>query len=267
MICEYRRPSIRTQGVELSLYADPEIYDIVHADATAEQFETLLGLASGWELRAEDGAWLEPACGSGRLLAAAEDAGFRVAGFDLEPKMIEYARSHLSSKAQLEVADLRSFSSRFDAGSVSLAFNLINTIRHLDSDAAMLEHFKEVSEVLAPGGRYVVGISLTDYSDHLIEEDVWRGERDGINVVQIVQALPPRRSRQERIVSHLVIETPGKETEHRDDRYSLRSYSPAEWNALVDASPLVQTEQYDLFGEQLPALECGYKLCILATRP
>ena len=33
-----------------------------------------------------------------------------------------------------------------------MAFNLINTIRHLPSDKAMCDHFAEISRVLAPGG-------------------------------------------------------------------------------------------------------------------
>lgn len=250
----------------MSLYSDPFVYDIVHADATEEQVTALRRLAAGWDLTPADGVWLEPACGSGRLLDALAAHGYSVAGFDREPAMVDYARRRLGARGRVELADLVAFVPPFERGSVEVAINLINTIRHLDSDDALLAHLLQIDAALTETGRYVVGISLCDYSERLADEDVWRGESEGVSVVQVVQALPPGRKREERIISHLIIQREDQaEPEHRDDRYSLRSYSPEEWSDVIERSSLVIDEVFDIFGE--PAeLDVGYVLCSLTRR-
>ena len=50
-------------------------------------------------------------------------------------------------------------------GSIDAAFNPVNTIRHLESDRAMLRHFAQMADIMKPGAIYVVGVSLIDY-DH-----------------------------------------------------------------------------------------------------
>lgn len=250
----------------MSLYSDPLIYDIVHADATGEQVAALRRLASGWNLTPADGLWLEPACGSGRLLDALADHGFPVVGFDREPAMVDYARRRLGERGRVELADLVSFVPPVERGSVEVAINLINTIRHLDSDDALLAHLRQIAEALTDSGRYVVGISLSDYTERLADEDIWRGESEGVSVVQVVQALPPGRRREERIISHLIIQRGEQsEPEHRDDRYTLRSYSPREWSEVIDRSPLAIDEVFDIFGEPTE-LDVGYVLCSLTPR-
>ena len=79
---------------EIDLYANPAIYELLHAYGTAGEVRVLESLEartrrpySSAPLR-----WLEPACGTGRYLARASVRGRRVCGFDASPAMVAYAR-------------------------------------------------------------------------------------------------------------------------------------------------------------------------------
>jgi hypothetical protein len=164
-------------------------------------------------------------------------------------------------------------------GGADLAFNLVNSVRHLRGDSQVTTHLEQMARILRPGGIYVVGISLASSSgetkgaaadDARFEEDVWRGTRGGCRVTQIVNYLPPhfhsprreRCSRWETVVSHLVIERSGG-VEHRDHRYELRTYTQEQWRRLVDRSSLRHVASVDAGGRPLEDRIPPYQLEIL----
>jgi len=179
--------------------------------------------------------------------------------------MIAYARRRLrslglGSRARLKVADMSSFASEFEEQSVALAFNTINTIRHLPDDAAFLAHFEQMSRVLRPTGIYVVGISLNAYDQEEASEDTWEGARGRCRVRQVVQYLPPdRRRRVEEVFSHLAITRPSG-TETRDDRYGLRAYNRRQWRRLLLRSKLEIVEVTSDRGESMQDHDGNYFL-------
>lgn len=253
----------------VGLYTDASVYDILHGPGTAEDVDALELIASKHAPSAPD-VWLEPACGSGRYLRVAAGRGHEVIGFDVEPGMIEYARlrsvrSGLSDRSVFFVGDMRGFGSQVGDGSVGLAFNLINTIRHLDSDGDALLHFEAMAKSLAPGGVYVVGISLTVYGLEPPSEDVWEAARGRCRVSQVVQYLPPTDrdgDRMEQVYSHLTIARPRGE-EHRPSHYALRAYDLDQWRSLIDRSALDVVAVVDLEGESCEATAPGYSLWVL----
>lgn len=259
------------------LYDDPMIYDILHAPGTREEVNGLVEIERRFvpeALTARSRLWLEPACGSGRYLREAARRGIATVGFDLSEGMIEYARSQAPKPAlgggvgDYFVGDMTDFAGRVGRGRVSFAFNMINTIRHLPGDAAMLDHFDQVAKVLAPGGVYVVGLSLSAYGCEPPTEDVWVGSRKGLKVTQVVQFLPPRtqgnpRPRRESVISHLSIEQGGT-TEHRDSTYQLRTYNLRQWRALLAASQLRERASIDEVGEAAEASDGHYNVFVLA---
>lgn len=230
------------------LYADPHVYDVLHDDQTASDLRILERLARraaaigpGPTLPAGPLRWLEPACGSGRYLLALARKGHDAEGFDISPAMVAYARSRarelgLARRARARVARMERFARA--PGSVHIAFNLINSIRHLGSDRALIEHLRRVGRSLHPAGSYVVGISLSAYGLEQPSEDVWKGKRGPLRVSQVVQFVPPTDAsrgpwaRRERVFSHLTITGAGRE-EHRDSRYWLRTYNQAQWEACI----------------------------------
>lgn len=263
-------------------YADPLVYDVLHAPGTAGDVRVLRGIARRFTPARTAPVWLEPACGGARYLLHAARFGIRGVGFDVNEGMIEYARARarelgVSRRVRLRVASMESFvdACGLRAGSVDFAFNLINTIRHLGSDRAMLAHFAEVAGVLRRGGAYIVGISLAAYGLEPVTEDTWKGRGRGLAVTQVVQYLPPapggadaRRgegARQERVVSHLTVKR-GREESHIDSTYALRSYNLRQWLGLVERSALRLDAVLDSSGREAAAREPGYFLFVLRAR-
>lgn len=261
-------------------YADPQVYDVLHAGGTAADLRVLLKLGRRYTPAVKNPTWLEPACGTGRYLIAAARRGIRAMGFDISEPMVNYAREQAAASAvarRLTVfsAPMESFG---DTGpvashSVHLAFNLINTIRHLTTDRAMLAHFNQMAAALAPRGIYIVGLSLSAYGLEHPTEDTWRGRRGPLSVSQVVQYVPPaasghdaRRgsgSRVERVISHMTIRR-GREESHIDSAYALRTYNLAQWLRLLDQSALRLVAVTDGDGKAATPVEPGYFLFVLA---
>jgi SAM-dependent methyltransferase len=253
------------------LYDDPTLYDILYTPGTAAEVDALerieRQLAPPGIKLPEDRLWLEPACGTGRYLRVAAGRGRRVAGFDREPTMLQYAARRLPA-ARLFEADLVEFSAAarkagLKPASLDFAFITVNSLRHLGSDAAMLAHFAQMAELLRPGAVYVVGLSLTDYQWLWPEEDLWTAARGRCRVSQLINYLPPEpgtpRGRVERAISHLIVERPGA-TEHLDDAYDLRCYDQRQWRALLRKASLEHVGSFDARGRPLPEGIWPYQL-------
>lgn len=252
------------------LYSDPVVYDILHAHGTADEARGVESIAR--TLRGTDGkmTFLEPACGTARHLRWLATAGHRCVGFDLDPGMIEDARARasragLDRRLHVYVADMQSFASDV-RHPIDAAYNLINTIRHLESDTAMLEHFDEIARSLTDDGVYIVGLSTTVYGVEMPSEDIWHGARGPCRVTQVANYLPPEDdSRTETVLSHLHIQRPNGD-EHRDSTYALRTYSLDEWTSLVDKSSLTISRVTDEDGEDVDPPALGYAWYVLTKR-
>ncbi len=238
----------QTSDLRGDWYDHPAWYDILHSAGTAAEVDALERIERRFCRRSGLGrdarCWLEPACGTGRYLRVAAGRGVRVMGIDRSPVMIDYARARRPRRYRLAkflVGDIARFRLK---RRVTFAFCPINTLRHLMTDRAMLAHLACVSRSLAPGGVYAVGIETCRYGREFPSEDVWAGARGGCAVRQAVQYLPPggpggrpTRSRLERVVSHLMVQTPRRRV-HLDSVYDLRTYSRAQWLNLVARSPM-----------------------------
>lgn len=255
-----------------SLYADPMLYDILHTPGTADEVDALERIEND-HARGAPATWLEPACGSGRYLRLAAKRGRRVLGFDLEPAMIAYAedrsrRAGLGERSRYFVADMRDFIGSIDTGSVGLAFNLINTVRHLMTDRQVLRHFDGIARVLHRRGVYAVGISLTEYGLEPPSEDIWTAQRGRCRLTQIVQYLPPTDrggDRVESVYSHLTVQRPGGE-EHIPSSYGLRAYDLEQWQGLIARSAMEVAAVTDAFGRPAEPPRLGYGVWVLRPR-
>jgi len=268
-------------------YVMPEEYDILHAAGSAEEVRALLRIERAHVAtpRGRPRTWLEPACGTGRLLRLAAARGRNVIGFDREGPMVRYAlrrvREAASRRASLRprearvrgtvfCADMTDFGARVRARSVDLAFNLINTVRHLPSDSAMLAHFAQVARALRPGGAYAVGLSLSSYGNESPTEDIWMGRRGLVSVRQVVQYLPApggrgKRARDEVCINHMTVTRGRRETDH-DFVYTLRAYDLRQWSALIARSRLRIDAVLDDQGGPIVPTEPGYAVFILRAR-
>ena len=256
-----------------SLYSNAGVYDILHTPGTAGEVDGLLRTAARF-CDCRRLSILEPACGSGRYLRVLGGRGHRVLGFDIDADMVRYARDRierggLTRRARVVQLDMEHFADALPGGwqSFDLAFNLINTIRHLESDEALLSHLREVRKVLRPGGVYLVGLSLSAPPFEQPSEDVWEGRRGRCHVRQLVRYIPPAnpRVRKEEVISHLSITTPGG-TGYADSSYWLRTYTLRQWRSIVRTAGLQIGGIFDEGGSPTRAIEPAYRVFALQAR-
>lgn len=271
------------------LYGLPRIYDVLHAPGTIAEVNGLERIERRFcrGPARRGGRWLEPACGTGRHLRVAARRGRVVAGFDLEVASVAYLETQLARDARRQhgadagaalrgrrvfVADMTDFVRGLGGLRAGFAFNLINTIRHLPDDAAMLTHLDQMAAVLISGGVYVVGLHMAHYENEFPSEDVWEGRRGDMHVKQIAQYEPgDADSRRELVVSHLVVTQRGRggveqRADHLDDAYTLRCYSLEQWKELIHRSPFNIVGEVDEDGEDFPAQPGRYAYFVMSKK-
>ena len=267
---------VTTPETKADIYADPLVYDILHAEDTARDARVIEKLTRQYVPNSGLGAMrlLEPASGTGRYQIALARRGHHTTGIDLDSGMLAFARqraqehevSHLVAHI---TADMRTFAP--PKPRCNAAFNLINSIRHLLSDAAMAKHMAAVGKALVPGGVYIVGIELIDRVTTEATEDIWMGHRGSLAVHQLINYLPPDMhggpKRREQVVSSVTVRNTRTDASRQiDSAYWLRTYTPAEWTSLVYRCGWEVIGQHTSSGAPMPLRPYGYRLCILRQR-
>ena len=221
---------------EFDWYATPLYYDIVFEEDTElegrflESMLTLYGPRRGHRI-------LEPACGTGRLVAEMARRGYSVTGFDMSDASLGFAAERLRAqglRARLGTQRMESFrySSRFD-----LVHCFVSTFKYLLTEKDSKSHLEAVARVLQPGGVYVLGFHLSDYEDTSVSRERWTGERNGTRVVCNIQSWPPdRRTRREKVRSRLVVERNGT-TRRFQTTWPFRTYDAAQFRRLLRSVP------------------------------
>lgn len=268
----YRRMGLRhttETSHRADFYANPTVYDILHGPGTAADVTALVRIVRRFRPHAarKGSRWLEPACGTGRHLKVLARRAFRAIGFDVEPGMVDFARKSLAGlNAEVFTARMEDFARGRKGLRADVGFNLINTIRHLSSDAAMARHLRAMRTALQPSGVYVVGLSLSAYGLESPSEDVWTGSRGRTKVTQVVQYLPAsgkgRGGRDERVISHMIVSS-GARTRHVDSAYTLRSYSLEQWRRSVRDSGWTIEGVVDQDGRDIALGPLGYFVFVL----
>lgn len=243
-------------------YDTPLYYDIIF-DAETEKEADFMDAMMRRYAGARDGAkWrvLEPACGTGRLVAALAERGHDVHGFDGNANMLKYAEERLAKqkrRATLWQDRLEEFRTP-PRGKFDLAHCLVSTFKYVPDEAGAVSHLEGVAKVLRKGGIYLLGVHLTDYDSVTPEHERWEESRDGIHVICNTHTWPPdRKARKERLRTRLRISRRG-ETWEQETNWTFRTYNAAQLRALVKKVPALElagcyTFDYD------PAAPCAVK--------
>jgi len=107
--------------------------------------------------------FLEPACGTGRLLRELVARGYQLTGFDLCQPALSYLRRQLARRRlraetfEAEMSDFR-LSRPVDA-----AYCTVSTFRLLLTEQAARGHLRCIAGSLRPGGIYVLGFRLLPF--------------------------------------------------------------------------------------------------------
>jgi SAM-dependent methyltransferase len=224
-----------------NLYNYPKYYDLIFGSDWAAEFHFFQACFEKFAKR-EVHRLLEPACGTGRLLVRLAEAGYEVAGLDLNPLAVDFCNKRFRRRGFEPVAivgDMADFSVRdfggprkFDAG-----FNPINSFRHLPSEAAALSHLQCTAEALAKGGIYILGLHLTPTAGERIEEESWSASRGHLTVNSYMwsEALD-LKNRRERVGMTFDIYTPTRQFRIADELL-YRTYTAAQMATLLARVP------------------------------
>ncbi len=190
----------------MTLYNYPEYYDIAFGyrdlDLECDFIEKQIAVHS----RSNNFSLLDIACGTGSHLVEMGKRGFEVAGFDISPKMIEYARKKAELNgvdAHLWIDNMVSFRTSRKYG---CAINLLTGFNYLLRNEDVESHLYRVGNVLEPGGLYIIEMNhprefitnkpSTSNSWVELNEDIevevdWDNERSEINLLTHIVTTRP----------------------------------------------------------------------------
>ncbi|MCB1065923.1 MAG: class I SAM-dependent methyltransferase [Verrucomicrobiae bacterium] len=170
---------------------------------------------------------LEPACGSGRLVEAMAQRGWNVSGFDVSREGIAFAHERMG-KADLKARLWRDRLEYFKVPGrcdFDLSHCLVSTFKYLSTEADACSHLRLIGDCLRPGGIYLLGIHLTDYSRSTTVHERWVSTRDGIQVVCNTRIFPSNPGlRMERLRCRLSV-TENGETRLQETNWQSRTYN------------------------------------------
>ena len=235
--------------VQANWYDYPQYYDLAFRSETrleAEFIEAALGKYCPFAVR----SLLEPACGTGRLLAELASRGYKLTGLDLSGPSLDYLRRRLARRrlrARVFQGDMAEFHLRRP---VDAAYCTLDGFRHLLTEEAACGHLECVAQSLRPGGIYILGFHLLppDASEECIER--WTERHGPTQVTVTLRVLATdRRRRVETIRISLLARNGRREVRVRDE-FPLRMYTAAQFRRLLAAVPSLELcDVYDFWYE------------------
>ncbi|MCM2303218.1 MAG: class I SAM-dependent methyltransferase [Elusimicrobia bacterium] len=219
-----------------SIYADPALYDLIHAEGTDDEVWFLNHLAEVHGCGVKTA--LEPACGTGRYLAGLLRRGWTVEGYDLAPGMLAFTRKRLAGwgkRVRLARGEMSSYRPK---GRFGLIFNVLSTFRHLMTEKDALAHLSLMAGALEPGGVFVLGLDLSIYGQDEPDEEVYECRQGGRTAKHVLMSIPAEPATRREKIINFVTTPKGKKETVLESTYDLRSYSAAEVAALIGRSPL-----------------------------
>ncbi len=235
--------------VQSSWYDAPQYYDLAFRSETppeADFIEAACRKYCAFPVR----QLLEPACGTGRLVAELAARGYRVTGFDLSEPSLAYLRRRLARrKLQATVfhADMVDFSLPRPA---DVAYNTFDSFRHLLTEQDARRHLQCVADHLRPGGIYMLGFHLLppNADEECTERWTERQGRTQVTVTLRVVA-SDRRRRLESIRISLLVRRDSNKLRLRDE-FPLRLYTARQFRRLLAQVPAFELlDVYDFWYE------------------
>lgn len=256
------------QTTPINWYDQPIYYDIIFAPDTVRECDFI---AAAWQ---KFGAGrlrriLEPACGSGRLVAELASRGHQVTGFDRNLHMLDFARDRLRQlgrRASLHQGELAAF----DVGqNFDLAHCFVSTFKYLLTEADATSHLAHVAAALRPGGLYLLGFHLSDYAHPAGSRERWFGRRGDIDVACTIESrAPQRRQRLEAVRSRLLVRH-GRRQQRLATDWQFRTYSVGQVRRLLRQVPSLShlaTFDFDYQIEQPQPFDGERLDCVLVLR-
>jgi SAM-dependent methyltransferase len=245
--------SVRTNGIRSSSHAItpksrvlvaswydyPQYYDIAYQTDTrreADFIEAACRKYCPFEVR----RFLEPACGTGRLITELAARGYQVAGFDISQPALSYLRRRLARR-RLHAKTFEADMSNFRLGRpVDAAYCTVNTFRLLLTEQAARAHLQCIADSIRPGGIYVLGL-------HLLPSDVdeengerWTEWRGGTKVTVTLRVLRTNRRRRINDLRVCLLARRGSNKVRLRHEFQFRMYTASQLRRLLGSVPSLQ---------------------------
>jgi SAM-dependent methyltransferase len=213
--------------------------------------------------------FLEPACGSGRLITELAARGYQVTGFDLSEPALSYLQRRLARRL-LHAETFEAEMSNFRLGRpVDAAYCTVNTFRHLLTERAAYSHLKSVAGSLRRGGIYLLGLHLLPLGADPEDNARWTQSRGETTVTVTLRMLrTDLRRRIESLRVCLLVHHGAKEFRLRHE-FQLRTYTVRQFRRLLGSIPSLELcniydSRYDI--EQPFALNDKIAYCLFVLR-
>jgi len=227
------------EAIVESIYDHPKYYDLVFGSDCAAELRFIEQCSARYLQGKRCRRMFEPACGTGRLLSRLAKRGYAVSGIDLNSKAIEFCNARLvrgGFKPTTFVADMSDFVLPSGVPKFDVAFNTINSFRHLRSDREGIGHFRSMAAAIRDGGLYLLGLHLRPTEANPSETESWSARRGHLMVKTHMWTLErdlPKRL--ERFGIEFEIYTPLRQF-RIEDELLLRSYTDRELRSLIQRS-------------------------------
>jgi SAM-dependent methyltransferase len=261
----------RRAGCSMAVGGAQVVGDIYGTDAWAYD------VAFSWDLT-EEAEWLharlgrgirsvlEPACGSGRMLAALARRGLTVAGLDASPAMLARARARFRegglAEPRLVPGDMADFADAEIGGPQDGAMLPVGSFGYLTTPEAAATHLESVGGHVRPGARYLVQLELVDLSSfHLREPGPtcrWDTPHErGTVRCSVFGRAWDAATRLETVVTRFEILDGPEAGTVVEEELPMRAWDWRSWSALIDASPFRQVAAWDGNAAGRPPLAPG----------
>ena len=233
--------------VQESIYDHPKYYDLVFGADCAPESRFIVAVAERYGLGTPQ-RMFEPACGTGRLIDFLARRGYDVSGLDLNPHAVEYCNARFRKRGLPDVAFVADMADFRVRRKCDVAFNTINSFRHLGSERAARDHLRCMGQATRKGGLYLLGVHLTPVEVPPSETESWSARRGHLSINTHMWTIERnRRSRVERFGIYFDVHRPSGSF-RIVDQLILRSYTPAQMNRLIASSECWQTIETFDFG-------------------
>src|SRR5215831_6660780 len=226
-------------------YDYPQYYDIAlqaYTQLEADFIEAACRKYCPFDVR----RFLEPACGSGRLITELATRGYEMTGFDLNQPALGYLRRRLARhglRAKTFEADMSDF---WLDRPVDAAYCTVNTFRHLLTEQTARDHLRCIAGSLRPGGIYILGLHLLPLDINKEDTERWTQRRgDTIVTVTLRVLRTDLRHRIERLQVHMLVHRRSEEL-HLRYEFQFRTYTVRQFRRLLGSvSSLELCDVYD----------------------
>jgi SAM-dependent methyltransferase len=246
----------------------PQYYDIAfqaHTGQEADFIEAACRKYCPFAVR----RFLEPACGSGRLITEFAARGYKVTGFDVSQPALSYLRRRLGRRL-LQAEIFRAEMSNFRiARPVDAAYCTVNTFRHLLTEQAARGHLECIAGSLYPGGIYLLGLHLLPLDAEPEDDARWtecRGQTKVTITLRMLRTDLCRRIENLRVC--LLVRRGSKELRLRHE-FQLRTYTARQFRRLLGSVSSLELcniyhSRYDI--EQPFAVNNKIAYCLFVLR-